>query len=206
MIKKIIFLISISISNISFAKNESEEQPSRYVKVVDFFQKNVNTGINLAETFVKLSQQEFLAKNYNKKTVKILEQSSNFLGTPYVWGGANENGVDCSGLILQIYKNSVNIKLPRTSVEMSKVGEKIKSDKDLLPGDLVFFNTRNFRFSHVGLYIGDNKFIHSPRNGAYVRLDNLEHAYWKKRFNGARRLLKDEEKKFSQVKSNTNLN
>ncbi len=190
MIKTTILLIGLSFANFSYANSETlENNPSRYTKIVSFFKTNVNKSLGLAEQFVQMQQKEYVLNKYNQMTVSILEQSSNYLGTPYVWGGSSENGVDCSGLILQIFKNSLNIELPRTSLEMSKIGERIKNFKDLLPGDLVFFNTRNFSFSHVGIYIGDNKFIHSPRTGAYVRLDDLNHNYWQTRFNGARRLL-----------------
>lgn len=192
MIKTLAFIIGVSFANFSFAKTETQPSPSRYTKIVDFFKVNVDKSFNLAEQLVQLKEKENVLNTYNQMTVSILEHSSNYLGTPYIWEGSSENGVDCSGLILQIFKNSLNIQLPRTSLEMSKIGEKIKTFKDLLPGDLVFFNTRNFSFSHVGIYIGDSKFIHSPRTGAFVRLDNLNNDYWQKRFNGARRLINNQ--------------
>ena len=98
--------------------------------------------------------------------------------------------MDCSGLVRLVYKDAANIDLPRTSLEISREGEKINSD-ELQPGDLVFFNTLKRGFSHVGIYLGDNKFIHSPSAGGQVRIESMNIAYWKNRFNGARRINND---------------
>ena len=78
--------------------------------------------------------------------------------------------------------------LPRTSKELSRLGDKVAAH-DLKPGDLVFFNTRRFAFSHVGIYLGDNRFIHAPRSGGEVEIVTLSGSYWQMRFNGARRLV-----------------
>ncbi|MCL2887039.1 MAG: C40 family peptidase, partial [Betaproteobacteria bacterium] len=87
-----------------------------------------------------------------------------------------------------VFKDSIGTLLPRTAREMSEVGQRIDSS-DLKPGDLVFFNTMRRAFSHVGIYLGDNRFMHAPRTGAEVRVENMESSYWVKRFNGARRIL-----------------
>jgi len=92
-----------------------------------------------------------------------------------------------------VFKDALGAELPRTSAEISRVGEKIEQ-KDLQPGDLVFYNTLRRGFSHVGIYLGDNKFIHSPSAGGQVRIESMDLAYWKKRFNGARRINEDETK------------
>jgi cell wall-associated NlpC family hydrolase len=110
------------------------------------------------------------------------------LGINYKYGGNTpENGLDCSGLVRYVFKESWGANLPRTAVEISHVGEKIDS-KDLQPGDLVFYNTLKRGFSHVGIYLGDNKFIHAPSSGGQVRIESMDLGYWKKRFNGARRV------------------
>lgn len=83
--------------------------------------------------------------------------------------------------------------VPRTSLELSRAGEEV-SQADLQPGDLVFYNTRRRSYSHVGIYLGDNKFIHAPSSGKKVRIDNMEMAYWKSRFNGARRITNPEDR------------
>jgi cell wall-associated NlpC family hydrolase len=111
------------------------------------------------------------------------------LGVSYRFGGETpERGVDCSGLIRYVFQEVTGATLPRTSRELSRIGQKV-TVADLKPGDLVFFNTRRFAFSHVGLYLGEDRFIHAPATGREVEIANLSQAYWQKHFNGARRLV-----------------
>ncbi len=124
-----------------------------------------------------------------KSITSVLMKGIEYIGIPYKWGGTTLAGLDCSGFVQKVFANSVGVFLPRTALEMSHIGEKINKIEDLNPGDLVFFNTRRFSFSHVGIYIGDNKFIHSPRRGKNVTIENIEKTYWVKRFNGGRRIL-----------------
>lgn len=121
----------------------------------------------------------------------LVTKAIHFLGIRYQRGGNNiEQGLDCSGLVRLVFKDALNIDLPRTAAEISRTGEKIDPN-ELQPGDLVFYNTLKRGFSHVGIYLGDNKFIHSPSKGGRVRIESMELAYWKKRFNGARRINDD---------------
>ena len=121
----------------------------------------------------------------------LVTRAVDFLGTRYQRGGNNvEQGLDCSGLVRLVFKDAANIELPRTAAEISHAGEKIDAS-ELQPGDLVFYNTLKRGFSHVGIYLGDNKFIHSPSKGGQVRIESMELSYWKKRFNGARRINND---------------
>jgi hypothetical protein len=111
-----------------------------------------------------------------------------FLGVPYRYGGNTaETGFDCSGFVRAVYEQSVGKILPRRSDEQAAATEEIDRSH-LKPGDLVFFNTMRRAFSHVGIYVGDGKFIHSPRAGAHVRMEDMRKAYWNTRFNGARRV------------------
>ena len=111
------------------------------------------------------------------------------IGVNYKFGGNTpESGLDCSGLVRYVFAQVTGVDLPRTAREMSHVGDKISVDQ-LKPGDLVFFNTRRFAFSHVGIYLGDNQFIHAPRTGRDVEITMIDKSYWQKRFNGARRLV-----------------
>ena len=111
------------------------------------------------------------------------------IGVDYRFGGETpEGGVDCSGLVRYVFQQVTGVTLPRTSQELSRLGNKVASS-DLAPGDLVFFNTRNFPFSHVGIYLGDNRFIHAPSTGSEVEISRLSESYWQKHFNGARRLV-----------------
>lgn len=120
---------------------------------------------------------------------EITSYALSLIGVDYKFGGNSpEQGLDCSGLIRYVFQQATGISLPRTAREQARVGESVAVDK-LQPGDLVFFNTRRFQFSHVGLYIGDNRFIHAPSSGGSVEVVSLEKQYWQKAFNGARRVI-----------------
>jgi len=111
------------------------------------------------------------------------------IGVEYRFGGNTpESGLDCSGLVRFVFQEVTGVTLPRTSREMSGLGAKVTVG-DLKPGDLVFFNTRRFQFSHVGIYLGDNRFIHAPSRGSEVEIAVLSESYWQKHFDGARRLV-----------------
>jgi len=108
--------------------------------------------------------------------------------TPYRYGGNSvETGFDCSSFVGHVYKNSVGIELPRSSQELSQVG-KLLDRSQLQAGDLVFFNTQHRANSHVGIYVGEGKFVHAPRTGARIRVENMNENYWLSRYNGARRI------------------
>jgi cell wall-associated NlpC family hydrolase len=112
-----------------------------------------------------------------------------FLGVPYKRGGNSvETGFDCSGFVRAMYEQTVGLILPRRANEQAAATQQI-DQKDLQPGDLVFFNTLRHAFSHVGIYVGDGKFIHSPKPGAHVRVEDMGSSYWARRFDGARRVL-----------------
>ena len=111
------------------------------------------------------------------------------VGINYRYGGESpERGLDCSGLIRYVFQHVTGVTLPRTTTELSRIGKDIRTP-DLEPGDLVFFNTRRLAFSHVGIYIGNDRFIHAPSRGGEVGVASLASAYWQKRYNGARRLV-----------------
>jgi cell wall-associated NlpC family hydrolase len=120
-----------------------------------------------------------------------IDQAMDLLGIPYRRGGSSpESGFDCSGFVSHVFREGLGLVLPRSSKEMSKAGEAVSKDQ-LRPGDLVFFNTMRNAFSHVGIYLGDNQFVHAPRSGGKVRVEDLRDGYWTKRFNGARRINPD---------------
>ncbi|MBY0572308.1 MAG: C40 family peptidase [Undibacterium sp.] len=130
-------------------------------------------------------------KGLRDRTSDLTINAMNLLGIKYKRGGNSpENGLDCSGFVRLVFKNANATELPRTAKEISQEGDKVKA-QDLQPGDLVFYNTLKKSFSHVGIYLGDNKFIHSPSAGGKVRVESMNIAYWKKRFNGARRISED---------------
>jgi cell wall-associated NlpC family hydrolase len=128
----------------------------------------------------------------------------NFLGVPYKRGGTSaETGFDCSGFTRHVFENTLGLVLPRRADEQAKASNLLTVKRDeLKPGDLVFFNTMKRTFSHVGIYVGEGKFIHSPRSGAEVRIEDMRFAYWAKRFTGGRRA---DESNGPATSSNTSL-
>ena len=110
------------------------------------------------------------------------------LGLDYRYGGnSHVTGFDCSGLVAHVYLEAWNIRLPRNTSAQSQAGVPV-SLAELQAGDLVFYDTLKKPFSHVGIYLGDNKFIHAPKTGAQVRVESLKSVYWQQRYNGARRI------------------
>jgi cell wall-associated NlpC family hydrolase len=122
------------------------------------------------------------------KTETLINNAMQLIGVRYRWGGNTpQSGLDCSGFVRYVFNDTFGFLLPRKSAQMSKVGLQIRKD-ELQPGDLVFFNTMRHAFSHVGIYLGDNKFIHAPSKGKSIRVDDMTKVYWEKRYNGARRV------------------
>jgi cell wall-associated NlpC family hydrolase len=133
------------------------------------------------------------ANTVSNRAAEVAMQAFGLLGIRYKHGGNSpENGLDCSGLVRYVFKEAWGTILPRTSEEISKVGQHVDA-QELRPGDLVFYNTLQRRFSHVGIYLGDHRFIHAPSSGGQVRIERMDIAYWKNRFNGARRIHEPEQ-------------
>ncbi len=118
----------------------------------------------------------------------LLNRALSLLGTPYRYGGVSAvTGFDCSGFVLDVFAKSMQVVLPRTAAQQAHATQKIDKE-ELRPGDLVFFNTMKNAFSHVGIYLGNDEFVHAPSSGSHVRVDSLNNKYWRVRFNGARRV------------------
>ncbi|TAN30344.1 MAG: peptidoglycan endopeptidase [Castellaniella sp.] len=118
----------------------------------------------------------------------MVSTAMRFLGVKYRFGGDTpKEGFDCSGLVAYAAEKSLGLKLPRSARDQAQTGTSVGRG-DLRRGDLVFFNTLGRRYSHVGIYLGDHKFVHAPRSGASIRVDDMDMAYWRSRYNGARRL------------------
>ena len=129
-----------------------------------------------------------LVDSVSGKSEELINQAMQVIGVRYRSDTElPQSGLDGSSFVGYVFKDKLGFLLPRKSTQMSRVGKPINRE-ELQPGDLVFFNTMRLTFSHVGIYVGDNKFIHSPSKGANVRLDDLSSLYWDKRFDGARRL------------------
>jgi cell wall-associated NlpC family hydrolase len=119
---------------------------------------------------------------------ELLFQVLTSIGVDYKYGGSSHTtGFDCSGLVAHVYREGYGIALPRNTYGQSQAGRPVSAE-ELQPGDLVFYNTLNKPFSHVGIYLGDGRFIHAPRTGTAVRIENLKNTYWSRRWNGARRI------------------
>jgi cell wall-associated NlpC family hydrolase len=122
-------------------------------------------------------------------TQEVVVNALSLIGVPYRYGGNTaEQGLDCSGFVKLVYQQTTGLLLPRNASEMSKLGDAVQTD-DLQPGDLVFYNTLRRANSHVGIYIGEGQFVHSPSRGGRVRVESMAGTYWKKRFDGAKRLV-----------------
>ena len=145
---------------------------------------------NFINQSLVLSQINQISKTVGSQASDLVVNAMGFLGVPYKRGGSTTNGFDCSGFVRAMYENTLGLVLPHNAKAQAAATETI--DKaELQPGDLVFFNTLRKTFSHVGIYVGEGRFIHSPRAGGEVRIENMSDTYWRNRFNGARRVSAD---------------
>lgn len=136
-----------------------------------------------------LGRLEQARERISDVTSDLVVTAMGFLGVPYQRGGSSaETGFDCSGFVRAMYEQTVGLLLPRRADQQAAATQPIEK-KDLQPGDLVFFNTMRRTFSHVGIYVGGGKFIHSPKPGAQVRVEDMSVNYWQRRFDGARRVV-----------------
>ncbi|HPT51032.1 MAG TPA: C40 family peptidase [Accumulibacter sp.] len=134
-------------------------------------------------------EEPSLLERYTSSAQDLILKGFELIGINYRFGGTNpDTGLDCSGFVQVVFKDAMGILLPRSAREQSEVGA-VVDRHELKAGDLVFFNTMRRAFSHVGIYLGDNRFMHAPRTGAEVRIEDMRQSYWLQRYNGARRLL-----------------
>ena len=135
-----------------------------------------------------LSQLGQVRQSVSNRASELVVDAMGFLGVPYKRGGNTvETGFDCSGFVRAMYEQSIGLILPRRAEQQAAATQNIDRS-ELKPGDLVFFNTMRRTFSHVGIYVGEGRFIHSPKPGAEVRVDSMSVRYWDNRFDGARRV------------------
>jgi len=124
----------------------------------------------------------------DEKMNELVMYAVSLADTPYQYGGKSpDDGFDCSGFVDHVFHHSLGIKLPRTSHELSHIGISVNKDQ-LRPGDLVFYNTQHSLYSHVGIYVGEDKFVHAPKTGSHIRVERMNERYWLSRYNGARRI------------------
>lgn len=126
--------------------------------------------------------------NWSARAREVLVNALSLTGVRYQYGGNSpETGFDCSGFVRYVFKQATSLTLPHSALAISQLGKTVPKN-ELQPGDLVFFNTLKSTFSHVGIYLGNNRFIHSPSSGGQVRVENMQDSYWTKHFNGAQRM------------------
>ncbi|OGA36462.1 MAG: cell wall hydrolase [Betaproteobacteria bacterium RIFCSPLOWO2_12_FULL_64_23] len=127
--------------------------------------------------------------NATDRASSVALQALAHLGTPYRAGGLSpRTGFDCSGLVAYVYRQGAGLALPRNTFDLSRLGEPVERAA-LRAGDLVFYNTQRREYSHVGIYLGEDRFIHAPASGGEVRVEDLRAGYWMRRYDGARRII-----------------
>lgn len=148
-----------------------------------------SAGLVHADEQLKPVDGPSLFERYTTTAQDLILKGLELIGINYRRGGTDpDTGLDCSGFVQLVFKDAIGMILPRTAGEQSQVGAVIDR-RELKAGDLVFFNTMRRAFSHVGIYLGDNRFMHAPRAGSEIRIEDMRQSYWVRRYNGARRLL-----------------
>lgn len=186
-IKKVVLNLLLGISilysyQISYADEINDDASNTTVISSD---NDIDSTNSSSETVT-------IPANSNDAIGNMLLQSVSLMGIAYKWGGNTpDTGMDCSGFVRYVFKKSLGINLPRTAAQMAKVGRRIERE-DLEPGDLIFFNTNRGSNMHIGIYLGSNKFIQSPRTGENIQISELA-GYWAKHFNGAKRVVQEDQ-------------
>lgn len=172
------FLLALAVSSAAHAAPPTNPNP-------DELERLLAERSLINQTIGHIEQ---VGQSVRNKTSDLVGNAMGFLGVPYRRGGNSaETGFDCSGFVRATFEQTVGLILPRRANEQAAATDTIDKS-ELQPGDLVFFNTMRRAFSHVGIYVGDGKFIHAPRTGAKVRVEDMGSSYWRRRFDGARRV------------------
>ena len=185
------FFISSFIIFLSISFNANAEE--------SFLQNAAGVTIESTDEAEELNAQDSpdtqnKISRWQLRAQEVLVNALSLTGIQYKYGGKSpETGFDCSGFVRYVFSQATNLTLPPTARAIAQIGKTVKK-QELQPGDLVFFNTMKSAFSHVGIYMGDNKFIHAPSTGKTVRVENMNNGYWASRFSGAQRLDKELEK------------
>jgi cell wall-associated NlpC family hydrolase len=168
-----------------------EELPDSLLDYYDNEDDEVYIGTNISrDSLMAFLNKETAGTDITERD-RIIFEVIKYLDTPYRYGGTTENGLDCSAFTGSVYRNSLQINLPRSSADQFGVGEKLRSQDELKFGDLVFFKTRRrARVSHVGIYLGERLFAHASTSKGVI-VSSLDETYYKKRYVGARRVIKD---------------
>ena len=118
----------------------------------------------------------------------LIPYAKSLIGTPYHYGGDSpRTGFDCSGFVRHVFRHTRGVTLPHNALALSREGQRIKATP-MRPGDLVFYNTQGTPYSHVGIFLGNARFIHAPSTGKTVEISDMSLNYWREHYNGARRI------------------
>ncbi|BCR03768.1 hypothetical protein DESUT3_08370 [Desulfuromonas versatilis] len=132
------------------------------------------------------SPEELIGKILDDTGLQVMQAALEQMGAPYASGGSSPKGFDCSGLVHYAY-SQIGLDVPRSSQELYKIADKVDMT-ELQPGDLVFFRIYRRRISHVGIFVGEDRFVHAPSRGKRVSISSLEEPYWSRHLVGAGRL------------------
>ena len=177
----LILVLTFTVSNLCVAANQSLSANQLQLDT-----ESTNDADKSALDSTKSNDQG--STSWSEKAQEVLINALSLTGIKYRYGGKSpDSGFDCSGFVRYVFQQATNLTLPPTARAISQMGKTIAKD-DLQPGDLVFFNTLKRTFSHVGIYLGNNRFIHSPSAGGVVRVDSLNTDYWAVHYNGAKRV------------------
>lgn len=180
-------LFGACIASPALANEMLENAEGESIVILDDTQSNLVASAQLTKLENNTSQNTTY-QGWQEKAQEIMINALSLTGIKYKYGGNSpETGFDCSGFVRYVFSQAANLSLPPTARAISQIGKTVKKE-ELQPGDLVFFNTLKSAFSHVGIYLGDHKFIHAPHAGSTVRVEDMQASYWQKRFNGAQRL------------------
>ena len=154
--------------------------------------------VEFSEPASSQSSSKRTAALSRREADELIGNAMGLLGVSYRFGGSSvSSGFDCSGFMQHIFRKTMQINLPRTSAEQAKMGVAV-SRSELQPGDMVFFSTSRGRISHVGLYIGNNRFIHAPRTGKSIEITSLGNKYWNSKYVTARRVKRYDSGRFTR--------
>ena len=178
-------------SSPAFADNDNASDPIAAVSNANDTPDNSSSNANVTKPARNSQNNNNTQSQQSQDAISnMLLQSVSLMGIAYKWGGNTpDTGMDCSGFVRYVFNKSLGINLPRTAAEMAKVGKRVSIDQ-LQPGDLIFFNSSRGSNTHIGIYLGGNKFIQSPRTGETIQITDLS-GYWVKHFNGAKRIVQE---------------
>lgn len=175
---------------------------SQQAYAVDFSLFGIGESLEKVTNEPEVVNEQSVKNNnsWSNSAQEIIMSALSQTGVKYKWGGNSpESGFDCSGFVRYVFQQAANLTLPHGARAISQLGQTV-TQPELQPGDLVFFNTLRSTFSHVGIYIGNNRFIHSPATGSAISVTDMSDSYWAKRFTGARRI---DAKEMASFEANT---